>query len=297
VNNGAGSGGGSTTLVGGVSQSRLISGASKMSDAPAKKEPCKKCGEKKKDEPQADIGKIDPASFVRAANAVKDAIKAHASKSNRGKLEGNASQDDSRTLEGRSGSDDNWNRRFVDTIRGWTGKWTVDEVKKILNKDDPGLLQALCANHVNMRMVDDVIDRWKNNTTGAERDNALGDNFHANTDKDTHPVTIRLNSHMTNQEAAANLFHELQHLIRPAPRNREESIQQEIDVRVATEEFRIRNGMGPTDGQDEYRKDGRPDRVWISQAVRASSHYNPTTETAVRRTYVRERPSTGWCPP
>jgi hypothetical protein len=85
------------------------------------------------------------------------------------------------------------------------------------------------------------------------KDEKIG--LRGNTRKDL--KEIRLSSAMTNQEAATTLFHEMRHIARPQVKTRDESLKEEIDVRVETEEFAIRQGMPPT--RPGYRTaDGRP---------------------------------------
>ena len=107
---------------------------------------------------------------------------------------------------------------------------------------------------------------------------------------------IRLSSGMSNEEAAQTLFHEMGHMSRPQAKTRDEGLKEEIDVRVETEEFAIRQGMPPT--RPGYRTaDGKVDRAVIEKEIMGSQHYNPTGRRRVSRRYEGEKETTGWCPP
>jgi len=171
------------------------------------------------------------------------------------------------------------------------GGFSVAEVKKLIAKTDPDVIKAICDGKIKVISFDAAYDKWKYDD-GQVKDEKIG--LRGNTRKDL--KEIRLSSAMTNQEAATTLFHEMRHIARPQVKTRDESLKEEIDVRVETEEFAIRQGMPPT--RPGYRTaDGKADRAVIEKEILGSTHYNPKGRTRVGRRYEGEKETTGWCPP
>ena len=101
---------------------------------------------------------------------------------------------------------------------------------------------------------------------------------------------------LSSKDAASTLFHEMSHWKHSESVTREESLQEEIDVRVEEDQFRIANDMPPS--QKDYRtKDGKTDRSAIDKSIRNSPHYNPTNRKRIGRRYVGDKSTSGWCPP
>jgi hypothetical protein len=101
---------------------------------------------------------------------------------------------------------------------------------------------------------------------------------------------IRILETLTTQEAATALFHEVGHAARPGSQDR---LEQEIEVRIATEEFLIKHGWPPF--EPEYRNaDGTINKDAIRKDVMGSDHYNPKGRKWVRRRYEGEKKVTGW---
>jgi len=128
-----------------------------------------------------------------------------------------------------------------------------------------------------------------------------------NTDRDS--KRIRLKRTLSDDDAAAALIHEWTHGSRPPiaaslPPNVQQRLylDQEVDARVAEEEFRIRRGLTPQDerrpGGSRYRKpDGTVDVAFIHAEVLTSPHYNPTGRERVgTRRWVGDHRAAGFPP-
>ncbi|HYO53140.1 hypothetical protein [Archangium sp.] len=170
--------------------------------------------------------------------------------------------------------------------------WTVAEVKTIISKTDPKVIEEICNGKIKIITFDTAYDKWKYDDGREEEDELKG--LLGNTIRDKKEIRIR--NSMTSQEAASTLFHEMGHMTRKAPSTQEGYLQEEIDVRVETEEFRIRQGMAST--AKGYRTPaGKVDRAFIENQIKNSTHYNPKGRKRIGRRYVGEAIPSGWCPP
>jgi hypothetical protein len=100
---------------------------------------------------------------------------------------------------------------------------------------------------------------------------------------------ILIRTGLLTNEAASTLFHETGHVTSTEP----DELEQEIQVRINEEEFRIRHGMPP--GGPGYRHpDGTVNEAAIRQSVTGSSVYNPTGRTMVAMRYRGRQRTSGW---
>ena len=100
---------------------------------------------------------------------------------------------------------------------------------------------------------------------------------------------ILIRSGLLTNEAASTLFHERGHVISTEPAY----LEQEIQVRIDEEEFRIRHNM-PSGGQGYRNPDGTVNEAAIRQSVMTSSVYNPTNRTMIGMWYEGRRRTGGW---
>ena len=175
---------------------------------------------------------------------------------------------------------------------GETGKWSVEEVKEIIAKTDPQVIKKICDDKIKIISFDGAEDTWKYDDGHTETQDLEG--LRGNTLKNEKEIRIR--SDMTAEQAVTTLFHEMGHMSRPSPTSKAQALQEEIDVRVETEEFAIRQGMPPT-GKGYRTTDGKADRAAIEAEIQGSSHYNPKGKKRVGRKYKGENTTSGWCPP
>lgn len=194
------------------------------------------------------------------------------------------------------------NRRAFDDLVGTSVEravealvtnWTVAEVVRILDRHgDAHVIDDLLARGYRIFSFETAFDRWLYDDGRREDVELTG--LRGNTDRDVR--VIRLRADLNSEEAASVLFHEVRHAVSPAARTQDEYLEEEIQARVATEEFRIRHGMGPT--SESYRRpDGTVDEDAIRREIYASPHYNPTGRRRIRRRYVGEARVRGWRPP
>jgi hypothetical protein len=175
--------------------------------------------------------------------------------------------------------------------------WTAEDVMKLMNRHgDESAITTLVNEGYKVLSFKTAFDKWKN-ADGSEVEEELT-GLRGNTCKEVEdgcprPKEIRIRASLPVAEAAATLFHEIHHVIRGDTTTREEGLKQEIDVRVDTEEYRIKRGLPPT--KPSYRKpDGTVDRDAIDKEIHGSSHYNPTTRERIGRRYVDEVEVKGW---
>ncbi|RKZ50319.1 MAG: hypothetical protein DRR16_09480 [Candidatus Parabeggiatoa sp. nov. 3] len=165
-------------------------------------------------------------------------------------------------------------------------------MKKIIAKTDPQVIEAICNGKINIISIETAHDKWRYNDGRVEENEIKG--LAGNTKKG--PKEIRIRESMKNEQAAKTLFHEMGHMTRPQSTTRDEGLKEEIDVRVETEEFAIRQGMLPT--RKGYRTaDGKVDRTFIENKILKSKHYNPKGRRRIGRRYAGEKHTAGWCPP
>ena len=172
------------------------------------------------------------------------------------------------------------------------------EIKRLIAQYYPNVIQDLCRLGVHVESFTTAVDVWRYADGRVERED-ISDPVHklrGNTDKLTN--TIRLNAKLPCKLAAVVLFHEMRHRVRPERTGREAGLQEEIDVRVEEEQFRIHLGLGPS--EPGYRlPDGTIDRDAITRSIMGSNHYNPNPNVRqhIGRAYAGQHPLEGFCPP
>lgn len=183
-------------------------------------------------------------------------------------------------------------KRCGGTTTNCSSSWTVEDVKKIIAKTDPQVIEAICNGKINIISIEAAHDKWRYND-GRVEENEIK-RLAGNTKKG--PKEIRIRESMTNEQAATTLFHEMGHMTRPQSTTRDEGLKEEIDVRVETEEFAIRQGM-PQTNKGYRTADEKVDRTFIKNQILNSKHYNPKGRKRIGRRYTGEKHTAGWCPP
>jgi Domain of unknown function (DUF4157) len=170
------------------------------------------------------------------------------------------------------------------------GSWTVDGVLDSLERHgDVAVVREMLRLGWTVKRFDTAFDKWRYDDGRVEEDEVTG--LRGNTVRPT--KTIRLRASLTNDQASQTLFHELHHAFAVEPGTEDEYLEDEVQARVATEEFNIRHGFPPS--QPGYRRpDGTVDVSFIRREIRGSDHYNPTGRERIGRRYVREVPVSGW---
>jgi hypothetical protein len=103
---------------------------------------------------------------------------------------------------------------------------------------------------------------------------------------------IYLPAILTTEQAATALYHEVDHIKRAGVKDRNE---QEIQVRIATEEFNLKHGFPPF--EREYRNaDGTINKDAIRKDVQGSGHYNRKKSGVefISRRYEGKKKAVGW---
>jgi RHS repeat-associated protein len=173
----------------------------------------------------------------------------------------------------------------------YLGMWTRDGILKIIccNRDRWVIDQMSQIKIVVMRFKT-ATDFWlilSNNTIQqTDLSNSLNGNTFINSK--TGNTEIRLNDKLSDEQAATTLFHESEH----TRVNNLSYLDEEVEVRVRSEQFGIFHGMPET--KKGYRKKVKnahgqeveePDEVFIKNDVYGSSHYNPQGKRRTKRTY------------
>jgi len=185
-----------------------------------------------------------------------------------------------------------------DVIPGPGGAWTAAGVIEILRRHgDQHVIESLIKEGYKVLRFTAAFDKWRYDDGRVKEEEIKG--LRGNTCRVVQPPgcprpkEIRLRKSLSNEAAATTLFHEVGHVTGGASRTREEALEQEINVRIATEEFRLRHGM--PESQPGYRKpDGTVNKEFIRNQIMASPHYNPTGRTRIGRRYEGEEEVTGW---
>jgi len=176
---------------------------------------------------------------------------------------------------------------FQEDILGFPGeKWSPTGVMEVLFRHgDAHIVETILDKGITVIRFETAFDTWEYDDGRVEEDELKG--LRGNTDPDTNEIRIRRS--LSNEEAATTLFHEVSHTTSPEP----EYLEQEIQVRVTTEEFRIRHGLPPS--KPGYRRaDGTVDEAFIRKEMEGSPHYNPTGRTRIARRYEGEEEIKGW---
>lgn len=140
-----------------------------------------------------------------------------------------------------------------------------------------------------IKTFEKAFDKWEH-PDGSETVTDLSKRLNGNTQKSS--KTIRLNKGLPVQNAAMTLFHELMHVVSTET----DYLEQEIEVRIKSEQFAIDSGFPPT--RSNYRKkDGTVDKDEIRKEIMGSSHYNPSGKKRIDRWYEGEKTIGPWALP
>jgi hypothetical protein len=170
---------------------------------------------------------------------------------------------------------------------GLGNAWTAQGVMQVLNRHgDDRIIRTIVDQGYRIIRFQTAYDRWRYDD-GREEEEELrglrGNTLRAPTKE------IRLRGSMTNEQAASTLFHEVSHVLSVET----DFLEQEIQVRVETEQFLMRHGLPPT-GPQYRRPNATVNEPFIRSEITSSPHYNPTGRERVGRRYVGEAPITGW---
>jgi hypothetical protein len=168
-------------------------------------------------------------------------------------------------------------------------EWTVAGVKQILSRHgDQRVLKVITDQNYKIFRFTTAFEKWRYDDGHEEEEEMTGlKGITLPPDK-----KIGIRKVLNNQQASSTLFHELNHVISPVA----EDLEQEVQVRVETEKFRIRHGMPPV--KPQYRKpDGTIDEAFIRGEITGSQEYNPTGRQRVSIRFVGEEEVTGWAVP
>ena len=168
--------------------------------------------------------------------------------------------------------------------------WSAESVMKVLfDQGDEDVVRTIIDKGYTILSFETAFDTYRY-PDGKEVEVEL-EGLKGNTDQDSKEIRIR--ETLSTQAAATALFHEVGHAARGKPKNTKEGLEQEIEVRIATEEFLIKHGWPPF--EPEYRnKDGTVNKDAIRKDIMGSEHYNPQDRKWVRRRYEGEKQVKGW---
>lgn len=166
--------------------------------------------------------------------------------------------------------------------------WDADGVMQIMHRHgDEHIIRTILDENLHVLQFDTLFITYEYNDGRIEEEEATN----VRGSQRGHDILIR--SNLTNEEAAEVLYHEVTHYnISTIPDRNEE----EIRVRIETEEFKIRHGLPATPG---YRNpDGTVNQQAIRSDVASRPHYNPQLvgRSEISRRYVPDpqREVTGW---
>jgi Domain of unknown function (DUF4157) len=175
--------------------------------------------------------------------------------------------------------------------------WTADGVMRILGRQgDERTIATIVDEGYKIISFTTAFDKWRYDDGRVEEEEVT--TLKGNTCRVAEAGVcaaheIRLRESLTDEAAAATLFHEVQHVVLGQTTTHTAGLEQEIEARVRTEHFRIRHGMPPA--RPNYRKpDGTVDVDAIRKSIIGSPHYDPTGRERIRRRYVGERVVPGW---
>jgi hypothetical protein len=167
------------------------------------------------------------------------------------------------------------------------GFWTVESLIKVFtSQGDEDVIKAIVDNGYTVISFETAYDTWRYPDGKEVEIEVTG--LRGNTERDK--KEIRILEALTTQQAATALYHEVGHVVRPAD---QDYLEQEIEVRIATEEFLIKHGWPPF--EPEYRNDdGTVNKDAIRKDITGSSHYNPIDRKRIKRRYEGEKKTSGW---
>jgi hypothetical protein len=175
----------------------------------------------------------------------------------------------------------------IDSLSLFSGEWTLAGVQAILHRHgDEHIIQTIRDRGIKIIRFETAFDKWRYDDGRVEENELTG--LRGN----TAGIEIRIRKSLSNEEAASTLFHEVSHFTSTQP----DYLEQEIEVRVETEEFQIRHGLPPS-GRDYRKPDGTVNEAAIRREITSSPHYNPTGRRRIGRRYVGETEVVGWSLP
>ena len=165
----------------------------------------------------------------------------------------------------------------------------VESMIDFMGVQDRDVIRRIVADRVRIVRFTTAWDTWRYDDGREERVELRG--LRGNTDERTR--TIRIRAGLPTEQAAATLFHEMNHWGRPPTADRQAYLDEEIDVRIQSEHFAIRHGL-PETGPGYRNQDGTVNEERIRQSILSSSHYNPQGRRRIRREYEGEQETHGW---
>ena len=167
--------------------------------------------------------------------------------------------------------------------------WTAESLMQIFySKGDEHVVKTIIDQGIPVYSFESAFDTWLM-PDGSKTEEEV---WTLQGSQDPKTNEIYLPEGLTTEQAATALFHEVAHAQRPKTQDQQE---QEIEVRIATEEFNIKHGFPPF--EKEYRNsDGTINKDAIRRDVTSSGHYNrrgPTRKWLSRR-YVGKKKISGW---
>jgi hypothetical protein len=158
------------------------------------------------------------------------------------------------------------------------------------SKGDEGPINTILSQGYTIKTFTGAFDTWQYHSDGRIEEVDISTNLLGNTDSTIQ--TIRLNSTLSADSASMTLFHELNHVTSTEP----DYLEQEIQVRIQSEQYAIDHGLPPT-GTNTRKSDGTVNDVEIRRQIMGSTHYNPTDKTRIGRRYSGEAVIGPWALP
>jgi hypothetical protein len=146
-------------------------------------------------------------------------------------------------------------------------------------KGEEGTINTIITQGLTIKTFTGAFDTWRYHADGRIEEVDISSRLRGNTDG----TTIRLNVADSADSAAMTLYHEVAHFNSTEP----DYLEQEIQVRIQSEQFAIDHGLPPT-GPNYRKPDGTVNEPVIRAAITGSSHYNPTNRTRIGRRYEGE---------
>lgn len=175
----------------------------------------------------------------------------------------------------------------IDSLSLFSGEWTLAGVQAILHRHgDERIIQTIRDRGIKIIRFETAFDKWRYDDGRVEEVELKGLQGNREGNK------VRIRKSLSNEAAAPTLFHEVSHYTS----TQSDYLEQEIEVRVIEEEFRIRHGLPPS--EPDYRKpDSTVNEPAIRRDITGSPHYNPTGRRRIGRRYVGETEIVGWSLP
>jgi len=175
----------------------------------------------------------------------------------------------------------------IEELSLYSGEWTLAGVQQILHRHgDEQIIQTILNQSLKIIRFETAFDRWQYDDGRIEEVELTGLNGNRRANE------VRIRKSLSNEEAASTIFHEVSHYTSSQP----DRLEQEIEVRVIEEEFRIRHGLVPS-APNYRRPDGTVNEPAIRAEIMGSPHYNPTGRHRLGRRYEGETEIVGWSLP